>query len=492
MRSTVAVWYCSLLILALRGDWTPVANAADPLGGPSGRHVPIRGIAEQDHVWSAVQLAAEADRGDQEIQHGVTGQRYPSVGSDSGLSVSFQAEAAAGDLAEPSDQLSGLSATEIFNRHILPILRADKPSSCTECHFGSVQLREFIREDQGETFASLRNEGLINVKLPDRSKLLRFIARQPDKEDRVMAQLRRSEYQTFRAWIRAAVREPALLAAKANKTVVGTELPVEVIRHMRSDRVLRSFVENIWSEMGRCVNCHSPERNQRQVREHGEQISWVVPHDPAATLQELVDGGNIDTDSPGDSMVLLKPVGLEDHGGGPKFAVGSRTDKNFRRFLFDYAAVINGAYRRKGDLPEPSAEISVLTGQHLRIVDLAADLDQKLLRADIYRWTGDAWSETPWGTAENPINGKEKVWQSMVFLVAPRDAPRAARLRHARKARLPDGRYLAKIFIDKQGKTKMDRDYQLGEDELIGQVEFDGEWRPGYKPPKIIHAPQPR
>lgn len=94
------------------------------------------------------------------------------------------------------------------------------------------------------------------------------------------------------------MRDRDLLAAEVTETTLGTELPVEVIRHMRRDRVLQSFVDNIWSEMGRCINCHSPERNQRQVREHGEQISWIVPRDPAATLEKLIESGNIDTDNP--------------------------------------------------------------------------------------------------------------------------------------------------------------------------------------------------
>jgi hypothetical protein len=310
-----------------------------------------------------------------------------------------------GDSPDATDDLKRLSATEIFNRRILPILQSENASSCTECHFGGVELKNYLHEDQATTFATLRGHNLIDIETPDKSKLLTFIARRPEKQNELLARVRKSEYQAFQAWIRAAVREPELLAAKEGGATLGTELPVEVIRHMRRDRVLQSFVENIWSEMGRCINCHSPERNQRQVREHGEQVSWIVPRDPAATLQKLVDGGNIDTDHPDESLVLLKPAGLEDHGGGPKFAVGSRTDKNFRRFLNDYASVVNGTYKRTSQLPKPSREIVTLTGQHLRIVDLPAEFDRKLLRADIFRWTDSGWAETPCGTAENPING---------------------------------------------------------------------------------------
>lgn len=383
------------------------------------------------------------------------------------------------------DELAGSPATEIFNRRILPILHSDKSSSCTECHFGGVELKNYIREDEASTFASLRDQGLIDVKSPDKSKLLTFIARRPDNENELLAKVRETEYQAFQAWINAAVRQPGLLASKSDEKV-GTELPVEVVRHLRRDRVMRSFVENVWSEIGRCINCHSPERNQRLVKKHGDQVSWIVPRDPAATLESLVDGGNIDTDHPEDSPLLLKPAGLQDHGGGPKFAVGSRTDKNFRRFLNDYAAVVNGGYKKAEQLPKPATEVAAPTGQHLRIVDLPESLGKKLLKADLYRWTDRGWSESRVATAENPIAGKRHIWQSVVFAIAPRGSKRAEAMEPAKELPLPAGRYLIKIYIDQNDRTKQDRDYELGEEEFYGQVETRGSWKPGYQPPKIV------
>jgi hypothetical protein len=273
--------------------------------------------------------------------------------------------------------------------------------------------------------------------------------------------------------------------AKADpKATVGSELPDDVIRHMRRDRVLNLFVENVWLEIGRCINCHSPERNERLVKKHGEQVSWIRPRDPAGTLEQ----GIIDTDNPEASLILLKPLALVDHGGGPKFALGSSTDKNFRRFLNDFAAVSNKKYQRKDQLPAASREVAALTGQHLRVVDLPDGLEKKLLKAEVYRWKGNGWSETPWGTAENPINGQKKMWQSMVMAAAPRGSKRAETFRHE-NVLLPAGRYLIKIYIDRQDKTKADHNYELGEGDFVGQVEFDGDWPAGYQPPKIVQAP---
>jgi len=385
------------------------------------------------------------------------------------------------------------TALELFKERITPILRSPGVSSCSECHLSGVDLKDYIGETQQETFAALRSVGLIDINNPDQSKLLKLIQRAPEKPTPVGKEARKQEYEAFRAWIRAAVHDPQLAAAKTDSDQLGPAVSAEVIRHTRKDRVLQSFIDNIWSEMGRCVSCHSPELNQRKIGRNGftkedvEAISWVVPRDPAATLDRLVESGNINLDDAEASPVLTKPAGLEEHGGGPKFAVGSRTDKNYRRFLNDYAAVMNGDYEKANQLPEKPREIAVLTGQHLRIVDLPVRFGRKLLRADIYRWVGDHWSRNRWATAENPIAVRQHRWQSMVMAVAHRGTERARGLTHEQS--LPAGRYLIRIYIDQDDRTKQDRDYELGEREFFGQVEIHGQWKPGHQPPKIVRAP---
>ncbi len=386
------------------------------------------------------------------------------------------------------------SSLELFQKRISPILRSPKASSCMECHLSGVDLKNYIGKTEEETFASLRSGGLIDLKNPDRSKILTFIKRAPKKESPISREVRKKEFDAFRAWIRLAVKDPELAAAKAGNDQLGPTLPLEVVRHTRKSRVLKSFVENIWSEVGRCVNCHSPELNRNQIGRNGltkedvEAISWVVPRNPAATLEMLIESGNIDTDNPELSSLITKPVGLEKHGGGPKFALGSRTDKNYRRFLNDYAAIVNGKYNKLEQLPEEPTEIAVLSKQQLRIVDLPARLDKKLLRVDIFRKVGRTWSKTRWATAESLINGERNMWQNVILVIAPRDSARAKKMK-PNVSRLPAGRYLVKIYIDQDNKTKKDRDYQLGKRDFYGQVEIQGEWKPGYQPPKVIQFP---
>ena len=233
----------------------------------------------------------------------------------------------------------------------------------------------------------LRKNGLIDVKFPEKSKILKFIARKPKKSNSLSDKVRKQEFAAFKAWLLAAVKDPSLLKASADDKGIGTKLPPEVIRHARKSRVLSSFIDNIWPQMGRCISCHAPGKNNRRlVKKFGEGMTWIVPHNPAGTLKNLVDEGNIDTDDPAKSSVLTKPIGQEKHGGGPKFLPGGEAHKRFLVFLKDYAAVVNGKYKTAKDLPKPPRELLFLSKQFLRIHDMPAKWHKLPTRVDIYRW----------------------------------------------------------------------------------------------------------
>src|SRR5262245_52303300 len=108
------------------------------------------------------------------------------------------------------------SALDLFKSRVTPILRSPDPSSCSECHLSGVDLKNYIGDTQEETFAALVSAGLIDREQPDNSKLLALIKRAPDKPTPVAAEARRQELEAFRAWIRAAVADPALAAAKTD------------------------------------------------------------------------------------------------------------------------------------------------------------------------------------------------------------------------------------------------------------------------------------
>jgi hypothetical protein len=190
------------------------------------------------------------------------------------------------------------SALAIFERRIVPIFQSQQPSSCTECHLSGVDLRNYIHPDQEKTFASLVAAKLVDVDRPDKSKILEFISRKPVKANLITEKIRRQEHAAFRAWLRAAVKDRQLLAARPPGQSLGPTVPAAVIRHARTDRILASFIDNVWTEVSRCAHCHSPDRNQKQVEEYGDQVSWIKLGDPEATLRYMLDAGLIDSESP--------------------------------------------------------------------------------------------------------------------------------------------------------------------------------------------------
>jgi len=380
-------------------------------------------------------------------------------------------------------------ALAIFRQRITPILSAKNPSSCSECHLSGVDLKNYIGGTQEETFAGLRDAGLIDVKNPDASKILTFIARKPERASLVSDKVRQQEYEAFRAWIAAAVQDPKLAAAKTGDSKLGPQLPDEVIRHARADRVLASFIDNFWSEVGRCAHCHSPDRNQKQVKEHGEQVSWIKLGDPQGTLDHLLENDLIDLKAPEKSLILLKPTNQVKHGGGVKMTVGDRTYKQFRAFIEDYAATATGKYSAAADLPQPSREVSAATGLWLKLTDVPEEYDQMVLRVDLYRWdpAAKSWSPDRWASGDRPIAGKGKLWQQHMSVIAPRDSARAAEIR--KSPSLPAGKYLAKIYVDRENKLARQYPSELDERDLVGQVEIESRWPEGYQEMTVARFP---
>ena len=383
----------------------------------------------------------------------------------------------------------GEAARSLFEKRILPILNSPKPSSCSECHLSGVDLKDYIGKDQKATYASLVAAGLVDPAKPDASKLLAFIARKPEKPSLVNDRVRKEEYEAFRAWLTAAAKEPAMLDAAAAESAIGPQLPPDVIRHARSDRVLASFIDNIWNEVGRCAACHSPEKNAEQVAKHGEQVSWIIPGDPAATMRHMLEADLIDVKDPEQSLLLRKPTVQVEHGGGQKMVVGDRSYKQFRRFLDDYASTAAGKYVTAEQLPELSEEVSAVSEIWLKITGVPEELDQMLLQVDLHRWTGDGWSPERWATSDRPVFGKGQLWQHSLSITAPRGSPRAEKV--TADPSLPPGRYLVKVYVDRAGKLSQDFRAVMGQEELVGAVEVESRWPAGYGRMTAIVYPSP-
>lgn len=386
-----------------------------------------------------------------------------------------------------ADDTAADDALAIFKKRILPIMQSPKPSSCTECHLSGVELRNYIRPDQAATFAALRDRGLIDVKTPAKSKILEFIARKPEQTSLITEKVRQQELAAFRAWILAAARDPELLSAKTNDESLPTQVPVEIVRHARKDRVLASFIENIWSEVNRCAACHSPDQNQKQVKEFGEQVSWITLRNPRATLDHMLEAGLIDTENPTDSLLLAKPTLQVEHGGGQKLLIGDRTYRQFLRFIEDYASIVGGKYTSADQLPPPATEFSEATQIWLKLAEVPERFDKQLLRVDVYRREPAGWSKTRWATGDRAVFGKGQLWQQHLSITAPRDSDRAEAFR--RKPELPTGKYLLKIYVDQKNRLAQETTATLGPDDLVGEVVVKTAWPIGYGKMTVVDFP---
>jgi len=387
---------------------------------------------------------------------------------------------------------------EVFEKRLLPIFKSPNPSSCVQCHLAAVDLKNYILPSHEQTFASLRDQGLIDLEKPEKSKILALI--QMGETDNKAAALihqkvRQAEYAAFADWIQRSCADPKLRALPRLKPVelAGPERPVEVIRHARKDRLLDSFTNTIWALRFRCMSCHiegSPE-NQKLVKEHGERVAWFKADGPQATLAYLQASKLIDVDKPERSLLLRKPLNEVKHGGGQKFLLGDQGYKAFRGFVEDYARIVKDQYADARSLPNGPGEMVALGSEiWLKLADTKPEWGDKLLQVNVYAWDADkkAWEMQPIATSDRGVWGKGKLWQHTLTLLAPRDSKRAAAWAKAARPTLPPGRYLVKVIAEREGRLGRDWQAVLREEDAAGQVEVESAWPEGYGQMTIIAA----
>lgn len=244
-------------------------------------------------------------------------------------------EAEPGDASEIS--CDGESAGELFTRRIEPLLADDRPKSCNQCHLSGIDLGSFVREDPCETMACLVQDGLVDLKRPERSLILSWIERAAPESELITESVIAEEYQGFLEWIEHSAR---CGENECNGAVCGTgedeapfcEMgPIPDATHSAGPTpcdalgLERLFQDTVYASRGRCAPCHV---DSFEDELEGDPPRWVITAgncDQAslATLREIERRGYIDLDEPARSLLLLKPLdeaggGIE-HGGGAKF-----------------------------------------------------------------------------------------------------------------------------------------------------------------------------
>jgi hypothetical protein len=383
--------------------------------------------------------------------------------------------------------LAADSPKQVFETRILPIFKSPNPSSCVQCHLAGVDLKDYILPSAERTFRSLRDQGLVDLASPEKSKILKLISmgEADPKAPAVHAANRKAEYEAFAAWIKACVADetlrnsPKVDANEQAKPAAANE----VIRHERSDQLLGSFERTVWAMRFRCMNCHTEgtPQNDKLRKENGERVAWVKKAGAGATMEYLIASKLIDPSEPEKSLLLQKPLGTVKHGGGIKFVVGDQGYKAFREWIEDVAAIKAGKYKAAADLPKPaSTRLAFGTDAWLKLSDTPDAWGDKLAQVDIYAWDQKAgtWEKEPIASTDRKVWGKGKLWQHTLTLYADPGTDRAKSF--ARKAAPPSGKYLLKVYVDVDDLLSKDWKAKLGEADYVGQVEIRGEWKEGY------------
>lgn len=389
------------------------------------------------------------------------------------------------------EAIADKSPQAIFDERIVPIFKSPNPSSCVQCHLAGVDLKNYILDDADKTFRNLRDQGLVDLDKPEKSKILALINRGAEATEGaalIHAKNRAAELAAFSAWIVACAADPKFRDAPKLDAASAAEAAAKraddaLVRHARSDRVLESFERNVWAWRFRCMGCHAEgsAANDKHRREYGDQVAWMKKEGAAATMDYLLASNLIDIESPDESLLLRKPLGDEDHQGGKKFAVGDQGYRGFRRWIEDVAAIRGQKYKGPGDLPRDDREVRRFGSDiWLKLADCPPEWGEHLLQADVFAFDDrrGVWEASPIATTDRLVSGKLGLWQHNLTLLAAADSDRAKAWQ--REATLPAGRYLVKVYVDRQDRLARDWRTSLGENDFVGQIEIRGEWRAGY------------
>ena len=104
---------------------------------------------------------------------------------------------------------------EVFAKRIEPIFKSPNPSSCVQCHLSGVDLKDYLLPSHRETFVSLRDQGLIDLDHPEKSKILHLIdmGGGDKKATDVQQKTRQAEHEAFAEWVKASCADADLRAA---------------------------------------------------------------------------------------------------------------------------------------------------------------------------------------------------------------------------------------------------------------------------------------
>lgn len=264
--------------------------------------------------------------------------------------------ASCADHDEPPGELAcQIKPSETFHERIEPLLSDTRVTTCNQCHLSGVDLSAFARETPCKTWACLVEQGLVNVRSPEDSKILGWIERASPDSDLITPQVIAAEHDAFKDWIEANAACPdACAGVSCGDPADGptcsedaTQEPPEVpsgedTRGCSDEQLEQAFYDDVYAWRGRCFPCHY----DTELEADDEAPRWLsivgnCQTGSAVTLKRLLSLGLINSTQPEQSLLLLKPLdklgGGLPHGGGAKFTAADPSYQSFQRFIAHYS-----------------------------------------------------------------------------------------------------------------------------------------------------------
>lgn len=245
--------------------------------------------------------------------------------------------------------------SETFDQRIRPLLETEQPKTCNQCHLSGVDLGLFVREDLCETRACLISTGLVDTQNVEQSPILGWIARAQPESDLITQEVIDEEYQGFSDFLTqlfacdASACKGTVCTSARGPTLCGHDrepkapTPTPEEQGCDSLAIEQAFRDSVFVWKDRCYPCHHSDQLMADLAApRWVEVEGGCDAAAVATLRNVIDGGYVDLEQPDQSLLLLKPLALEEggvmHGGGEKFH--DKEDWAYLSFLsfFEYYA----------------------------------------------------------------------------------------------------------------------------------------------------------
>lgn len=245
--------------------------------------------------------------------------------------------------------------TDIYHDRIEPLLRAEAPKTCNQCHLSGIDLSAFVRATPCETMACLVSDGLVDPEAPADSKILAWISRAAPDSALITPAVIQAEYDGFLQWIEASASCPSACADATcsapgpSQTCEVAPVPSAPLANVMgpsdcTDTALEQlFYDNVYAWRARCFPCHFSD----QLKADPTAPRWIrvegnCAQSSLSTYRGLTSSQFLNLEDPTQSLLLLKPLAISaggvKHGGAEKF---DDTDdpayQSFLRFIEQYA-----------------------------------------------------------------------------------------------------------------------------------------------------------